>query len=771
MKKYVDWIFHFKYLVIFLVSAAIIALAYGGSTLRFSTDYRMFFSEQNSHLQAFEELQNTYTKNDNLIFILTPNNGDLFTRENLQAVQWLTKQSWLLPYTIRVDSVTNFQNIEAQADDLFVGDLIPDTFDFSSEELAKKKEIAITELLLVKRLISEKAHVAGVNLTIQFPDEDLEKALPELVAAGRALKQTFENKFPQFTVRLSGIVMQNAAFTESSMKDLKTLTPAMLLLVILGVGIFLRSTVATVSVVIAIIGSILGAMGIAGYLGITLSPATVVAPTIIMTLAVADCVHLLSTYYWRVEQGDNQYHAMHYSFRLNIMPIFLTTLTTMFGFLSLNFSDAPPFRDLGNIVAIGVWVAFLITLTLVPAFVVLFTPKPAKSKDKVQFLFPILADFVIQYKKPLIYTLGLVFITLLAFLPKNELNDEWVSYFSPKTDFRESADYLLNNLTGLSTIHYSVESLGAEGIHDPDYMLNLDKFAHWLTSQPEVVQISEITHTVKKLNKALHADDPSWYKVPKSREMIAQYLLLYELSLPMGLDLNNQINVDKSATRVHVVLDKMSTNQLLAFEQKTQNWMQENLPEYMRATGTSPDIMFAHIGFSNIRSMLFGLCVALALISVILCIAFKSIRLGLFSALPNLLPIGVSFGLWGIFVGEIGLSLSIVAGMTLGIVVDDTIHFLSKYRHARIENKNPEEAVRYAFDSVGKALFVTSFVLVAGFLVLTLSDFKLNSSMGTLTAVTIAVALFIDFFLIPPLLLILEGKNHALFGSGSHHHH
>ncbi len=746
-------------------------LAYGGSTLRFSTDYRMFFSEKNPNLQAFEALQNTYTKHDNVMFILTPDNSDIFTSQNLKAIQWLTEQCWLLPYTIRVDSVTNFQNIEAQDDDLYVDNLISDTFSFEADDIAKKKAIAVAEPLLIKRLISESTHVSGVNLTIQFPDEDLEKALPELVEAARALKVEFENKFPQFTVRLSGIVMQNAAFTESSMKDLKTLTPLMLLLVILGVGIFLRSTVAIVSVIIAIMGSILGAMGLAGYFGIMLSPATATAPTMIMTLAVADCVHLLSTYYWRIEQGDDRYDAMHYSFKLNVMPIFLTTVTTMFGFLSLNFSDAPPFRDLGNIVAMGVWVAFAITLTLVPAFVILFSAKPSKTKDKVQLLFPLIAEFVIQYKKYLIYILGGIFVVLLAFLPKNELNDEWVSYFSPKTDFREAADYLLENLTGLSTIHYSVEAEGEEGINDPSYIAHLEKLAIWLKSQPEVIQISELTHIIKKLNKALHGDDPSWYKIPQSREMIAQYLLLYELSLPRGLDLNNQVNVDKSATRVQVVLTKLSTNEILAFEQRVQDWMQQNLPSHMHTMGTSPDIMFAHIGFSNVRSMLFGLCVALAFISVILCFAFKSIRFGLFSALPNLLPIGVSFGLWAIWVGEVGLSLSIVAGMTLGIVVDDTIHFLSKYRHARLDNKSPEDAVRYAFESVGKALFVTSFVLVAGFLVLTLSDFKLNSSMGTLTAITIAVALIIDFFLIPPLLLAFEEKNHALFGSGSHHNH
>lgn len=771
MEQFTQIIFRYKWMTIFLVLLVVMLCASGGQRLRFSTDYRMFFSKQNPNLQAFEALQNTYTKHDNIMFVLTPKDKEVFTPSTLAAIQWLTEQAWLLPYSIRVDSLTNFQNIEAQADDLYVDNLIPDDFDFDPKNIANKKTIALQDPLLVKRIISEQSHVTGVNVTVQFPDEDLEKALPETVDAARHLQAQFEQKYPDITVRLSGIVMQNNAFTETSMRDLKTLTPIMLSMVIIGVGIFLRSFVAILGVVIVMLGAILSAMGIAGFLGITLSPATVTAPTVIMTLAVADSVHLLSTFYWRIDQGDDKFAAMLSSFKLNTMPIFLTSLTTMFGFLSLNFSDAPPFRDLGNIVAIGVWAAFLITMSLLPAVVFLFPTKPSAGKDKLKSLFPAIAKQVIKHQNKCIIFVGTLCVVCLAFLPKNELNDEWVGYFSPKTTFREAADYLLENLTGLSSIHYSIEAKEAEGINNPDYMFNLEKFVDWIHTQPEVIQVSEVTHIIKKLNKSMHGDDEAMYRIPDNRELIAQYLLLYELSLPRGLDMNNTVNVDKSATRLQIILTKMSTNEILAFEKRVQNWMDDNFPAYMRAKGTSPDIMFAHIGFTNIRSLLFGSVIALVLISLLLCIAFRSIKFGLFSALPNLLPIGVAFGVWGLFVGEVGLSLSVVAGMTLGIVVDDTIHFLSKYRHARLNAKTSEEAIHYAFDSVGKALFVTSAVLVLGFLVLTLSDFKLNSSMGALTAATIGIALIIDFYLIPPLLLKFEGKSHALLGTHSHNNH
>jgi len=167
--------------------------------------------------------------------------------------------------------------------------------------------------------------------------------------------------------------------------------------------------------------------------------------------------------------------------------------------------------------------------------------------------------------------------------------------------------------------------------------------------------------------------------------------------------------------------------------------------------------MFAHIGTRNIRSMLTGTTVALVVISFILIIALRSVKIGLVSLIPNLVPAAMGFGLWGLLVGEVGLALSVVTGMTLGIVVDDTVHFLSKYLRARREQHlNSHDAVRYAFSTVGMALWVTSLVLVAGFLVLTQSAFKLNSDMGLLTAITIAFALAADFLFLPPLLMKVD---------------
>jgi predicted RND superfamily exporter protein len=215
-----------------------------------------------------------------------------------------------------------------------------------------------------------------------------------------------------------------------------------------------------------------------------------------------------------------------------------------------------------------------------------------------------------------------------------------------------------------------------------------------------------LTDIMKRLNKNMHGDDQSYYKLPQNRELAAQYLLLFEMSLPYGLDLNNQINVNKSSTRFTVVFREISTKQALALEARVQEWLNTNGLPAMQSHGASPLIMFANIAMRNMESMISGTLLALVLISIILAVALRSFKFGVISLVPNLVPAFMAFGLWALVFKEIGMAVSVVIALSLGVIVDDTVHFLSKYLHARRElKKSPEEAVRYSFHTVGMALW------------------------------------------------------------------
>lgn len=751
IESYTRWIIRWKYLVVLASIAVVYAAAYGGQFLGFSNDYRMFFGDDNPQLIAFEKMQKTFNKNDNILFVVTPKSGKVFTRETLAVIKDITEEAWQVPYSTRVDSITNHQHMSAEEDDLIVDDLVVNPATLSDGDLLKIQSIAINEPMLVHRLISPDSKFAGVNATIQLPGLALDE-VPKAVAFARDLKQRMLDKHPGVEIRLVGLAVMNNAFPEASKDDVANLYPLALGFIVLALLILLRGVSGTIATFIMIIFSIMTALGLAGWSGMLLSPPVMSAPIMILTMAIADAVHLLVTMRHELAIGKNKNDAMIESMRVNFRPILVTTLTTILGFLSLNFSDAPPFHDLGNIASMGVAAAFIFSITFLPAIVTIL---PASGKHEVagRGLMVKLGEFVIAKQKPLLIGNAILILLLATLVPLNELNDQFINYFDETIEFRRDSDYAAEHLTGVYYIDYALGTEESGGISDPGYLADVAKFSQYLRSMPEVVHVQTISDTFKRLNKNMHGDDPAWQKLPADRELAAQYLLLYEMSLPYGLDLNNQIDIDKSATKIAVTLKTLSSNEVIAFNNTTMQWLQENTPS-VKPYSSGPTLMFAHLGKRNIDSMLTGTTLALFCISAVLIFFLASLKYGFISLLPNLTPALAAFGIWGITVGQVGIGLSIVTGMTLGIVVDDTVHFLSKYLRARREKGlSAEDAVRYAFESVGLALVVTSFVLIAGFMIMAQSHFDLNSSMGLLTSVVIFLALAIDLLFLPPLLM------------------
>ena len=760
IKQYAKSLIQWQWVVLLLVIAIVVLAGSGAKNLTFNNDYRIFFNDDDKRLVAFENLQDTYTKNDNILIGIAPKDGNVFTRETLAAIEDITQRAWKTPYSIRVDSLANYQHTESVGDDMSVASLYEDAKNLSDEELARIKKISLNEPLLVHRQISKTGHMSAINIVIEIPPEgNMTAIVPQVVEHARELKAYTNETYPELDVYLTGIVMMNNAFAEASKYDMSHLIPMTFLVILVSVFLLLRSFNGIVATMLVILFSIVTAMGLAGWSGMQLSPPVMSSPVIILTLAVADCVHILSTWMQQMRNGVEKRAAMIESLRINFGPIFLTSLTTAIGFLSLNFSDAPPFRDLGNIAAMGVMAAFFFSVTLLPALATLLPSKVKQTNEEsvMKTIMVSFADWVIAKQKILFIGMTTLAIVLIAFIPKNELNDIYVEYFDERIQFRTDTDFVVKNMTGVYFIDYSLDSKKSGAISEPEVLAQIDKFSEWLRTQPEVIHVNTITDTFKRLNRNMHGDDQSWYKLPENRELTAQYLLLYEMSLPYGLDLNNQIDIEKKSTRLSVTMETLSTQEVLAFERRVEAWMTTNTP-LIKSVGASPTVMFAHIGMKNIISMLTGTTVALVLISIILIIALGSVRYGLLSLVPNLVPAGMAFGFWAIMDGEIGLALSVVTAMTLGIVVDDTIHFLSKYIRARREqNLSAEDAVRYAFSTVGVALWVTSLALIAGFMVLSTSSFELNAGMGLLTSIVIAFALMADFLLLPPLLIKLDG--------------
>jgi hypothetical protein len=738
----------------------IIATALGAKNLYFRGDYKVFFEDSNPQRMAFEEMQKTFSKNDGASIIIAPKSGNVFTLKTLTLIYEMTEDAKQIPLSIRIDSVTNFQHTWAEDDDMIVEALVYDLADLDKDRFAYIRKVALNEPNLINRLISPNADVTAINVSVNLPDGDLTAEVNQVTQSIKALTEKYKAKFPEHDFYHTGDVLMNYSFASFAERDFKTIVPLMFLTVIIIMWLLLKTAVGTFSTVMVIASSIAATMGVAGWFGMFMSTSTVNVPTMVMTLAVADCIHVISTMLYEMRQGKDKKEALLYSLSLNKFPIFITSATTGIGFLTLNFAAVPILADLGNLTAVGVIFACFFSLTILPALIMVLPMKPVPEQKmgyKLDYIEKF-GEWVITHHKQILPFSLVITIIAIGFSFKNQLNDVPTAYFDKGTEFRKSTDFQQKHLSGMINLDFSIFTNEDSGVNKPQTLQQIEAFSQWLRMQPEIDHVSTITDTFKRLNKNMHADDPNYYSLPDDRELAAQYLLLYEMSLPYGMDLTNQLSMNKAATRIMTMVKNSGSKELTALESRAKKWFSTNAPDLI-LTVASPGLMFAHIGEANMASMLKGTLVALVLISCLLVFALKSFKIGAISLIPNLLPAAIGFGIWGIYSGEVNLGLSVVLSMTLGIIVDDTVHFLSKYRHARNIGNDAEQSVRYAFASVGRALWITTLVLATGFSILMLSPFALNSDMGMLTSIIIVVALAVDFLFLPPFLMAFDKKS------------
>ena len=519
--------------------------------------------------------------------------------------------------------------------------------------------------------------------------------------------------------------------------------------------VLIRSIWGTLAIMLMIVTVILSALGFAGWTGLRLFGESGAALFVLMAVTVAHSVHIIEGMARGLRQGMARTEAAAYSVRVNVWPVFLTSFTTAIGFLSLNFVDMPPFRVMGNIVAFGSMCAFAFSVTLLPAFLSIIPIRARKMRENKQDFFDRLSRFVLSYRTILLCTFGIVAIVLVAGISKIELRENWLEVLDESYEFRRSADFLSENFPGVETYEYSLDS-GREGaVTDIEYLKQVEAFADWYREQPEFVHIFSIADIMKRLNKNLHGDNPEYYALPDDPELAAQYLLLYEFSLPVGRDLNNLIDHDRRSTRVTVSVKSMTTREKINLDDRARAWLQQNAPS-METGATGISIVGSHSIQRNIENMLQGTFVAMAIVSLLLFAIFRSIRLGLVSLIPNFLPAAMAIGLWGYLVGDVGVPAAVVTAIAFGIIVDDTIHFMTKYTESRKAGKLPSESVQMAFRSVGRALFTTTIVFGLGFMVFGTSGVVGNQVLGLLVGITVIIALLADFFFLPPLLMLLD---------------
>ncbi|GAA3926805.1 efflux RND transporter permease subunit [Litoribacillus peritrichatus] len=757
---------HHKIVVMIALFISVLLTA-GIGRLGLSSDFRVYFSEDNPQLKTFDALEDQFSKLDNLWVFVETQTSDFYTPSRLAILERMTNDAWQLPHVIRVSSVTNYQHTRVVEDELWVDFLVEDAESLSEEALQTIRRVVNQEPSLTNNVMSPDGQASLVQLRLALPDEGQGRIIAgqETLSAARALVAAYRAQYSDVNFLLAGSVASNVTMQEAVAQDLQSLAIFSYLMLLLLLWILLRSVFAMMIALGVISMSSLGTLGFFGWLGLTLTPVAGFVLTAIMTLAIADSVHILVSYFQQLSAGKDKHSAIKESLRINVGPVFVTSLTTIIGVLCLNTSDSPPYQDLGNMIAVGVFLAWLLSMTLTPALLFWLNPpkamvdQPAESLTAQQRWLLRVAEQVIARPKRWFVIMGSVVLVLCFCVSLNKLSESWHEFYDDTFEVRQAVDRINETISGNNLMEFSLDSGTSDGIYDPSYMKRLAEFTDWLRNEPGVAHVYSMSDVAKRLNRDLNQGDQASYRIADSREMIAQQFLLYELSLPMGLGLEDSIDIDRSATRVGVTLKKMPSGDIIAIQQNAHQWLVEHAPELVETQGTSYAVIFSYIVHRNVISLVIGTMMAMLVICLILIVTLRSVKLGLLSLIPNVAPAALAYGIWGITEGYIDTAVAVVMCISLGVVVDDTVHFMSKYLRARREHgMSAVDAIRYAFKTVGVALAITTVTLVAGFAVMLFSHFTPSVATGALMSLTLGLALVVDFLFLPALLLLFDAK-------------
>ena len=742
-----------------IISILILAgLAQGLSKINFNPDINAFFPENDTLTTSHLSIEDTYSSMDNAVIGIGVKEGTVFTNEVLSLIEDLTERAWKTPHSLRVDSLSNYSYVSADGDDLYIEPFLEGSSTYDLKTLKEKELIIEEEELAYGAIISKDKKTSLINIVFDPPRKDIEAEYQESLNYVLGFLEEARKNHPEVDLIISGIVYMEYQSPMLLKAQMPKLMPTAILVILLTLFLLLRSLVAVAGSFLVILMSVVSAMGSIGFMSGDIAQPFIMVPILIATLAVADCVHLFTLYFQNLDSSRKSKEAMLESLKLNLQPLFLTSLTTAIGFLSLNLAPVEPLRGIGNGVAVGVFLAFIFTVLLLAPIVSYFNVKQSKNINFQKNIARKLGRFSIKNYKRLLVIVPVISCFLMAFIPLNKTNDNPLEFYSERyTTSAADSKWISQRIGGTFPVSYELNSQGI--VSDPEFLREVDKFSEWLASNKEVLHVSSLSKIMKNLNKTLHGKQEEWNIIPTEPDLSAQYLFFYEMSLPYGLDLTNSISQNKESIKLVASLKELGSLEYREFAKKVENYASQNMPEDMVSIGTGTRPIFAFMSNMLITQLIYALGIGIVLITATIILFFRSLRYGMLTSVTNLLPIGVAFGIWAIVSGEISMLVGIGMGTTLGIIVDFTVHFLSKYLHARRQkNLSAEEAVEYAFETVGFALIITSFSLILGFLVLLQAFFIPIHGFVLFSSIAFLSALIIDLLLFPALLITWDKR-------------
>ena len=755
-ETFAEKIIQYRYLSILFCLVLLIASFRGVGGIAFSPDMEQFFPEDYPISENHAHIEDTFYSSDSVIIAIGVDEGTIFNPRILNLIEEITDKAWSTPHSIRVDSLSNFSFVRVEVDDLVVEPFIEESLEWDQKKINERSTLIEKEEQAYGTILSKDKKTTFINISIDAPREDVEKEYAESIEHIFAFMDPLKKEYPEADMRYAGIVYIEYLSPLIVKAEMPILIPTLLFVILLSLFILLRNVVAVISSLVVIVFSVITSVGILGHFNSTVSQPFLMVPILVATLAVADCVHLFNVYF-QSKLEKNAKDSIIKSLRLNLEPLLLTSLTTSIGFLCLNLAPIPALRVVANGIVIGVVAAFVFSIFFLAPLMSFFNVKASSQIENQTKLSKRVGQFSLKNRKKIIWIVPLFSAFLMSFIPLNETKDNPMEFYSERfTSVAEDTKWLAKRLGGTFLVTY--EYVSEDLVTDPEYLRQLDEFTTWLENQDEVLSVNSLSKIIKNLNRTLNGDDQSWYVIPQDSELVAQYLFFYEMSLPFGLDLTSTINQERTSTKVTVSLKEIDSKAFIEFYDRVDDYASLSIVSGNLSGGGGTRSVMAFMGMLLAEQLMYALIIGFIVITLAIALFYRSLSAGLITAIPNILPIGVAFGIWGIFSSNVSMLVSLGIGCTLGIVVDFSVHFLSKYLYARRSlSLSAEESVLYAFETVGFPLTIMTVSLCMGFAVLFLASFMPLRGFAGITMISFVAALIIDLLLFPAVLIAWDG--------------
>ncbi|MDQ2078001.1 RND family transporter [Marinimicrobium sp. ABcell2] len=744
---------------------ALFALAAGLSfipmnNLYYDNSNESYFVTGDPNLDNFNELLDLFGDVEYLsIGVVAPDgHPDVFTPETIAVVEELTRFLESRPEITQVRSLTKYQYTHSDGAMLATDDLIE--FIDDSQSLAEARNTILGEPMALGSLITEDLRHTRVVGRIRYEVGSSDKKM-SLMGALREHIAQHEYEAQGYPLYLSGQPVFTEQFEVLTKRDQSWIHPTMAALMILILFISFRSLTGML-LPWAVIGT--GIVLVTGMQGLLGWPHSVVSSALVPTLiiiGVGISIHVLVEFYHFRTQGQTPQLAAQSAVEHLWVPAFYTALTTAGGFAALGVTELVPVRHFAWLGSIGALTLFLVAMTLMPAllsFITAFSPRTQHAVDtgRIARLTKQLPDFTRRHRRP-ITLIGVLFLAgSLILIPRLEVDSNFITYFKESNPTRSDLTYFDDVYNGIQNIDLLIDSGAEGGIHRPEFLQEVAELQSWLQAQPEAGRINSLIDFHREINQALHYDDPSMYLLPDSRELAAQFLLLYDNTGPEE-DLTDAKDFYERYLRVTAPITNMAASDTSAFLERLQGYIQSEHPDLSVELTGSVVMYHAQDVYIN-QGMFRSFMIALLIIGVSFVVLFRSVKYGLVALIPSVVPILMTGSLLVLLDVPLNLGTMIVGAMTMGIAVDDAIHVLNRYLRAKRTGESTHDAITRAMTEAGRAVIFTSIILVSGFSVMLLGSFIPYIYTGLFAATIMALALVGDLIALPALLYWLDGE-------------